>query len=104
MSSCPSGWLVHGDMGERRHPAELLQYVRMHRACQARMILGIHCNSPVQSPIYFTATTAQREEALSLVRRFAFVGLTDYWQESICLFHAMFGGHISKHEMDNIRY
>ena len=48
----------------------------------------------------------QLEQALSWVQDtsvFEFVGLTDYWRESICLFHAMFGGNITKHELDNVR-
>jgi len=34
---------------------------------------------------------------------FAFVGLTDYWTETVCLFHAMYGGPVTKHELDNVR-
>jgi len=31
----------------------------------------------------------------------SFIGLTDHWEESICLFHAMFGGQVNPHELDN---
>lgn len=34
---------------------------------------------------------------------FAFVGLTDRWDESICLFHAMFGGQCRDLEFANVR-
>jgi len=98
-----SGWLVHGDMGTRRHPEDLIEYVRMHRACQGRMVLGLHCESKRKAPLYFEATGKQKAQAVATVENMAFVGLTDYWHESICLFHAMFGGRITKHEMDNVR-
>ena len=97
------GWLVHGDMGTRRHPEDLIEYVRMHRACQGRMVLGLHCESKRKAPLYFEATGKQKAQAVATVENMAFVGLTDYWHESICLFHAMFGGRITKHEMDNVR-
>ena len=32
-----------------------------------------------------------------------FLGLTDEWNRSICLFHKMFGGEISDIELRNIR-
>ena len=45
------------------------------------------------------------KQAVSFLRseKMAFVGLTDYWTESICLFHAMFGGNITAHEFTNTR-
>jgi hypothetical protein len=98
-----TGWLVHGDMGTKRHPEDLIEYVKMHRACQGRMLLGMHCNVMRKSPLYFHATDEQRRQAVSTVEGMGFVGLTDYWQESICLFHAMFGGKVTMHEMDNVR-
>lgn len=68
------------------------------------MLLGIHCNYASVSPTYFKPTEQQRQQALDIVERMSFVGLTDYWEASICLFHAMYGGRITPHEMDNVRY
>ena len=36
-----------------------------------------------------------------LEKHFAFVGLTDHWARSICLFHIRFGGPCLLHEFDN---
>lgn len=41
--------------------------------------------------------------AISRLNTFAFVGLTDRWQMSVCLFHAMFGGEITASEFRNVR-
>lgn len=51
-----------------------------------------------------TLTTQHVELAKSRLRTdFAFVGLTDRWEESICLFHAMFGGPCRDLEFANVR-
>merc|ERR1719272_267853 len=34
---------------------------------------------------------------------FSFVGLTDRWALSVCLFHAMFGGECHEREFENVR-
>ena len=34
---------------------------------------------------------------------FKFVGLTEYWEASVCLFHAMFGGECDAMEFENTR-
>jgi hypothetical protein len=69
------------------------------------MLLGIDCNAAAYKKTnYFQPTPEQRVQALNTLSRMAFVGLTEYWQETICLFHAMFGGRITPHEMDNVRY
>ena len=41
--------------------------------------------------------------AISRLRGFAFVGLTDDWASSICLFHLMFGGRCLAAERRNVR-
>lgn len=43
-------------------------------------------------------------EAMRRVRSFAFVGITEYYTESVCLFHRMFGGAIHPDELSNLRY
>lgn len=55
---------------------------------------------PGVTPVSFQKTAV---ELLSNETVMAFVGITEFWKESVCLFHAMFGGNVTKHELDNIR-
>ena len=49
-------------------------------------------------------TTEDAKEASRRVREgFAFVGLTEEWDMSVCLFHKMFGGHCHAAEFEDIR-
>jgi hypothetical protein len=41
--------------------------------------------------------------AIDNLRKAAFVGLTDEWNDSICLLHAMFGGKVNAHSFRNVR-
>ncbi len=41
------------------------------------------------------------ERAVQTVSKLAFVGITEEWDESVCLFHRMFGGHIHPMEFKN---
>ena len=102
-SNSQQGWQNHGEQGTEFHPADLMEYVKMHRACQAKMLIGLHCNDPRYSKMYFEPTDEHRGRALRNLDRMVFIGLTDYWEASICLFHAQFGGRITEHEMDNVR-
>jgi hypothetical protein len=56
-------------------------------ACQTKMLLGEFCGkkAEIDERLYLEA---ERRIKSSL----AFVGLTEHWNLSICLFHAMFGG------------
>eukprot|EP00041_Stephanoeca_diplocostata_P034666 m.1194043 g.1194043 ORF g.1194043 m.1194043 type:complete len:216 (+) comp24559_c0_seq9:1331-1978(+) len=55
--------------------------------CQVKMLTGFRCGSD------HIATTSNLAVATDrLHTAFAFVGLTDYFNLSVCLFHAMFGG------------
>lgn len=56
------------------------------RGCQVKMLTGYSCASAV------TVTPAMLEQAKAVVREAAFVGLTEAWNDSICLFSAMYGG------------
>lgn len=55
------------------------------------------CNAQVN------VTDAMLNVAINAIRKAAFVGDTDEWDDSICLFHAMFGGEINPHSFSNIR-
>ena len=41
--------------------------------------------------------------AIQRVHQAAFVGDTDEWDSSICLFHSMFGGEMNPHSFQNVR-
>ena len=57
------------------------------RGCQTKMVLGVPCSAP------YTLNASLFAEAARRVRRhFLFVGLTERFDESICLFHVRFGG------------
>eukprot|EP00049_Salpingoeca_infusionum_P012639 m.232633 g.232633 ORF g.232633 m.232633 type:complete len:192 (-) comp15235_c1_seq2:276-851(-) len=54
--------------------------------CQVKMLNGYRCAELVQ------VTAEMTNNAIKRLHEVAFVGLTDEWSNSICLFHAMFGG------------
>lgn len=43
------------------------------------------------------------EVAIARLDDAAFVGLTEDWNDSICLFHAMYGSELSSHSFENVR-
>jgi len=64
------------------------------------MTLGKKCAQP-----YVNLTRTDLKEAIRRVQEdFAFVGLTEYFVESVCLFHRMFGGAINIDELKNMRF
>eukprot|EP00730_Choanoeca_flexa_P018320 TRINITY_DN88_c0_g1_i1.p1 TRINITY_DN88_c0_g1~~TRINITY_DN88_c0_g1_i1.p1 ORF type:complete len:228 (+),score=46.89 TRINITY_DN88_c0_g1_i1:11-694(+) len=66
-------------------------------SCQTKMILGHNCAAK------FTITEDLFQTAVARLRTFAFVGLTDDWDTSICLFHAMYGGALKQVFFHNVR-
>merc|ERR1719382_550591 len=49
-------------------------------------------------------STEERDEAVRMLKEdFAFVGITEHWDLSVCLFHAMYGGPCTSHEFDTLR-
>ena len=66
--------------------------------CQTKMVLGKTCSS------VYSLSAADLEEAKRIVENeFLFVGLTDEYDRSICLFHAMLGGVVRPNEFLNSR-
>lgn len=49
------------------------------------------------------ATPTQADEACRRLQLFAFVGISDAWNASVCLFHAMHGGEAHSVEFENVR-
>ena len=50
--------------------------------CQTKMVLGFGCNQNVD-------VSRRIDEAKSIIEAALFVGLTDHWLESVCLWHQM---------------
>jgi len=95
-----------GELGGLRMPSET-QMMREWAHCQVNMIAGDGCLAYFMSGVNFRVERGDDELAVEelldhalywLRTRFAFVGLVEKWMESICLFHAMFGGPISVDE------
>eukprot|EP00929_Paragymnodinium_shiwhaense_P120412 TRINITY_DN92352_c0_g1_i1.p1 TRINITY_DN92352_c0_g1~~TRINITY_DN92352_c0_g1_i1.p1 ORF type:complete len:380 (+),score=28.96 TRINITY_DN92352_c0_g1_i1:43-1182(+) len=74
----------------------LKEYDNCVRDCQAHMLTGQMCGTGSTSPASFQA-------AASVVTQLGFVGLTEEWALSICLFHARFGGTCYKSSFKNLR-
>lgn len=83
-------------------------YAHLVEGCATRMLLGIPCaeyshgSVPLESqkPLPESAVT----QALTVLdKEFAFVGITEHWPLSVCLFHAMFGGRCHRREFHNSR-
>ena len=68
-----------------RKKLELMQLVLpIMRGCQAKMLHGYPCFHPMATP---ELEAMQRLTAARVPGAFAFVGLTERWVQSICLFH-----------------
>ena len=67
------------------------------QGCQVKMLTGSYCASP--DPV----DPARVANAVARLKMAAFVGLTDEWDDSICLFHAMYGGRVESEFFTNLR-
>lgn len=86
---------------------DVATYARFTEGCVVRMLNGLSC------PEYSHPSGLKKQAALnqslvkSAIKRidqgFAFVGLTEEWDLSVCLFHAMFGGSCHPREFENTR-
>jgi len=64
------------------------------RGCMTKMILGKQCSER------YKLTIADLQEAKRILRNeFAFVGITEKWDESVRLFHGMYGGKMYSDEL-----
>jgi len=85
----------------------LLEHARMTQGLTVRMLATNQRCFSINNSIRNTCAEVP-DGALELARRrlsegFAYVGDTDEWETSICLFHAMFGGRCLGVEMINSR-
>lgn len=77
---------------------DLVSYADAVAGCSVRMMNGHKCGDQVPVTPKMMSTAMER-----LKTGFAFVGLTDQWELSVCLFHAMFGGDCHEREFENVR-
>lgn len=74
------------------------EYAEAVKGCSVKMVIGKECGSSA------TATMDMAEEAVSrLDEGFAFVGISEEWELSVCLFHKMFGGRCHSREFQDVR-
>mmetsp|Transcript_76308 Transcript_76308/g.220459 ORF Transcript_76308/g.220459 Transcript_76308/m.220459 type:complete len:392 (-) Transcript_76308:74-1249(-) len=71
------------------------EIAKQFSACMTQMIVGATCGRKAEdgSPFLFDMTDIQLKEVLQArIPRFGFVGITEEWELSVCLFHTMYGG------------
>jgi len=69
------------------------------KGCMARMLTGGYCAD--DGAAHGQPRAVDVNEAIRVLRSLAFVGLTEEWNDSVCLFHKMFGGRVSQAEFHN---
>lgn len=62
--------------------------------CTANMLTGRSCSDPGEVDV---------PQAVAVINELGFVGLTDEWELSLCLWHRMFGGRMVPAELTNVR-
>jgi hypothetical protein len=77
------------------------EYAGCVKNCYTNMLTGSNCHREGAVDSY--ALAAAGDIAASRVRQFAFVGLTEEYDLSVCLWHAMFGGKCYPNEFHNLR-
>lgn len=96
---------------------DLADYGNRVAGCSVRMLNGISCGGGdgFQSPLFFwgdgvtaevphPVTTSMIDTAIwRLEKGFAWVGITEEWPLSVCLFHRMFGTACKKSHFENSR-
>lgn len=87
-------------------PRDIREFAEAVQGCQVKMVVRTS-DSWNTCAVSWGAVPPSDEEVSLAVRHlregFAFVGLADRWDLSVCLFHAKFGGRCSEAEFDNMR-
>merc|ERR1719245_3013107 len=106
--SVPGTWphsRPHARVG--RHPKNILEYAEQQQGCQVKVLTGnLITNHLWPEACYSTKPPSTKDVATAkrmLHDDMAFVGLTDEWDLSVCLFHAMFGGICHPEEFQSMR-
>jgi len=84
-----------------RQQQRLREYHGCVSGCQAHMLAGNGCG--IHGTPRFVNDKEDKEKAIEAVKRLGFVGLTEEWPMSVCLFHAKFGGECYKASFKNVR-
>jgi hypothetical protein len=69
------------------------------KGCMARMLTGLPCADEGAASGHPAHVDVKR--AVAMVKQLKFVGLTEEWNDAVCLFHAMFGGTVRQEEFKN---
>jgi hypothetical protein len=87
-------WKLDGEID----PTTFKEYAACVDSCTTNMLVGKSCGYDGQGskPTYL-------RKALERLPQLGFVGLTDHWEMSICLWHAKFGGECLPAEFVNVR-
>jgi len=75
----------------------LMEYADCVQACAINIITGHWCSHSDQDP------SEQIAQAIDTVNKIGYVGITEQWELSICLFHAMYGGECLPAEFERVR-
>lgn len=71
--------------------------------CSTRMLTGKRCaEDPADYPGGMPSPVELVPEALKALNKMKFVGITEEWDESVCLFHLMFGGVLYSDEFHDV--
>jgi len=105
----PEQRLISGFFEGHSYPADLpaptmLQYAHFVQGCQTKMLVRqSECNA---LPVCADGIPPTREETALALKRLdegvAFVGITEQWDLSMCLFHAKFGGPCTAADFVNV--
>jgi len=89
----------------RSHVKSLAQFAKWPgvSGCQAKMLLGQYCGKSFAKRLSDVPADSVETAVDRIDPTFAFVGLTEHWNMSICLFHAQFGGIPSAASFQNSR-
>jgi len=96
-----------GDIGKEVTNPDVIdpvKYGKCVRDCATNMIIGHGCGH--RTKYNGTGSLVRRQTvtlAVHRVAKFGFVGLTEEWLLSVCLWHAKFGGAILEAELANTR-
>jgi len=80
----------------------IVEYNKCVGGCTAHMLAGRPCGIKPDM-ITIAAETDSKVKALKAIKQLGFVGLTEQWPLSICLFHVRFGGNCYRASFSNVR-
>lgn len=83
---------------EQEKRLRLMEYAKELSGCVTKMLIGFRCGDSSHH-----LTDADVKWSIKVLHTgFVFVGILEEWPLSVCLFHAMFGGHCHKREFENL--